>query len=157
VNLPSRRLGSVAMIVPSLAVTVVVSIGMDALLLRRGDAPAAIIAGAALFNATTVLQALTGALTPASGRSGRARGHRSTVTAQTTWGASRLGDLDPGGVPGRKGTDPGDLIATARGRIETSQPGETRSFWQRSSDRRGAQEDLLRGGEPGGRGQFRDE
>jgi hypothetical protein len=62
VNLPSRRLGSVAMIVPSLAVTVVVSIGMDALLLRRADAPAAIIAGAALFNASTVLQALTGAL-----------------------------------------------------------------------------------------------
>ncbi len=61
-TLALRRLGSLALIVPSIAVTIVVSIGTDALLLKRGEVPLVIIAAAALFNATTLLQALTGAL-----------------------------------------------------------------------------------------------
>lgn len=67
------RLGSIAMIMPSVTVTIVVSVAMDALLQRRGDggcsdclapavAPAVILTSAILFNITTLLQSLTGAV-----------------------------------------------------------------------------------------------
>jgi len=68
-----RRLGSIAMIITSLTATILVSVGMDVVLLGRGDRgcsdclapaalPAVILTGAILFNATTLLQALTGAV-----------------------------------------------------------------------------------------------
>jgi hypothetical protein len=61
-TLALRRLGSLVLIVPSVGVTIAVSIGMDALVVRRGEVSPGLIAEAALFNATTLLQALTGAL-----------------------------------------------------------------------------------------------
>ena len=57
-----RRLGSIAMIAASLTITIVVSGAMDVLLVRDGTSAVFIFIGAVMFNATTVLQALTGAL-----------------------------------------------------------------------------------------------
>ncbi len=57
------RLLSLAAIVPALTATIVVCVAMDVLLARNGStAPLAAIVYVALFNATAVLQALTGGL-----------------------------------------------------------------------------------------------
>ncbi|MEP6639725.1 MAG: hypothetical protein ABJC39_10290 [Chloroflexota bacterium] len=85
------RLLSLATIGPSLTITIVVSGAMDLLLVRDGIAPPAIVIGAGLFNATTALLALTGALCSSlsDGDCSRRWTGVSTAPATTLHGSSR--------------------------------------------------------------------